>query len=89
MPYCGTLDNDEVMMALVEINYSGYFTFEVDGNSRAVRRWQGPADLPIFDEVYPDISPILSVGKFSRFEQEVLLYQIGEYLLSKYDLLAK
>ena len=89
LPYCGTLDNDEVMMALVEINYSGYFTFEVDGNSRAVRRWQGPADLPIFDEVYPDISPILSVGKFSRFEQEVLLYQIGEYLLSKYDLLAK
>lgn len=90
MPYCGTMDNDEVMQALVDVGYSGYFTFEADGENRAQRRWNGPGDeCPIFEDLYPDRAPILAVGQFTRLEQEILLYQIGEYLLSQYGLLAK
>jgi hypothetical protein len=90
MPYCGTMDNDEVMRALVDVGYSGYFTFEADGEKRAQRRWNGPGDeCPIFEDLYPDRAPILAVGQFTRLEQEILLYQIGEYLLSQYGLLAK
>ena len=67
--YFGTLDNDEVMRALRDVGFNGYFTMECDGYVRRGRTWKGPTDLPIFKELTH------SVMNYSREEQERLLYE--------------
>ena len=54
MQYCGTLDQDAVMKALIEIGYSGYFTLEATGGMRSQYSWSGP-EFPIRTETYPYI----------------------------------
>lgn len=81
IPYFGTLNVNTVLSALIDVDYSGYFTFECDGTNRTNANWHGPEDLDILsemsmEEVTGDI-----------LKQEKLLYQIGEYLLSSCKML--
>ena len=78
IPYYGSLDCDIVIKALNNIGYTGYFTFECDGGNRTNVCWHGPDDLPILSENDP--------SDLTREQQETLLYEIGEYLLKKYDM---
>ena len=41
MPFCGTVSMEEVMHALADIGFSGYFTFECDSTLRPGRYWLG------------------------------------------------
>jgi sugar phosphate isomerase/epimerase len=77
--YCGTLDNDEVMRALRDVGFKGYFTLECDARKR-VSNWKGP-ELPIMKEVGT------LIGRYTRQQQERLLYESAVHLLSSYDML--
>ena len=81
IPYFGTLDSVSVLRALNEIGYSGYLTFECDSGSRTNGYWHGPNDLAILSE------KTISELSDDRLGQEKLMYQIGEKLLSTYDML--
>ena len=83
MIFCGTLDNDEVMRALTDVGYDGYFTFECTASDRTDYTWNGP-DLSIITELKP-LRPKL----YDRAQQEKLLYEAGEHLLSSYNMLAE
>ncbi|MBR3300507.1 MAG: hypothetical protein IKI68_03380, partial [Clostridia bacterium] len=64
-----------IMHGLKDINYQGYFTFESDGTPLATyRRKKFPEDERCMD--FPvDI----------RKKLEVVLYDIGKFILTKYD----
>ena len=81
IPYFGSLNSVDVLKALNEIGYSGYFTFECDGGNRTNGYWHGPNDLAILSE------KTISELSDDRLGQEKLMYQIGERLLSTYDML--
>lgn len=81
IPYYGSLDCDIVIKALNNIGYTGYFTFESDGGNRTNGYWHGPDGLETLSEADP--------SGLTREQQETLLYEIGEYLLKKYDMFAE
>ena len=81
IPYYGSLDCDIVIKALNNIGYTGYFTFESDGGNRTNVYWHGPDGLETLSEADP--------SGLTREQQETLLYEIGEYLLKKYDMFAE
>lgn len=80
LPYFGTLNWDELMHALIDSNYQGYFTFEsccsfgcekiLDRNKR-----QFPADTRLFRPT-----------KELKIELEKFMYQAGKHILSAYNL---
>ncbi len=78
-PFCGNINWDAVMNALIDIDYQGYFNFEVDN---PVRRWGG---------VYfkKDDQPVETLAKMSpelRLECEKMQYAIGRELLEVYGI---
>ncbi len=80
-PYFGSLNLDEVISALLDIKYPGYFTFEctkmlIQGNSWPVRRKKWEKDCRLY-----------KVPLELKLEAERLLYKIGVYLLQKYNCL--
>ena len=79
IPYCGTLNTDEVMNALIKINYKGYFTFEAGNTLRPSKYWQGDRHS------FPQDSRTLDPQLFMQEKMERLMYEIGEYLLKRYD----
>ena len=80
LPYFGTLDIEDVIRALNQIGYSGYFTFESEASARMNGSWHGSYDYDILSEK--------TIGQLSgdRLGQEILLYQIGVKLLSSYEM---
>lgn len=81
IPYFGTMNSFSVLRAISDIGYSGYFTFECDGSPRTNNNWRGSNDLPILSE------KTISQLSNDRLGQEKLMYQMGEDLLSSYDML--
>ncbi|MBQ3234535.1 MAG: sugar phosphate isomerase/epimerase [Clostridia bacterium] len=73
IPFLSTLDNNASMKALIDINYSGYFTFECTG---AVK-----SKIKNFDNV--NGLGNLSLDVIRAYEK--VLYQTGKYLLSAYN----
>ena len=79
LPFGGTLNVDEVMCALKQINYGGYFTFECSvfkGADDYYKEKRG-GDKPGAMLKLPD--------EFKEKEQK-LVYEIGEAILSHYGL---
>ena len=74
MPYYGNMDIAAVMRAIKMMGYIGDFTLEADGSSRAGGTYTGPA-------LEGDLDP----NTTDCFEQEEILYQIAEYILTEYD----
>lgn len=79
MPYTGVLNLDQVMNALIDIDYKGYFTFEVINAMRLANRRQA------FEKDNRLAQPTLEMRKY----MEKLLYHIGEYALSSYGIFEK
>ena len=68
--YCGKLDTDALIKALIEIGFTGYFTYEVDGFLNRSNS-QGPAKrLPL--EI--------------RRETLSILYKTARFLLETYGI---
>lgn len=79
LPYFGTVNMDEIMNALIDINYKGIFTFECDAPLRPAKCWQG--DRRFFERDKRLSEPQL----FMQKQVEKLLYDMGEYILKAYD----
>ena len=75
VPFTGTLSMDSLMHGLLDINYQGYFTFEV-GN---------PFLADSKRRTCPEDDRLQKVPLGLRIEAEKLLYQIGKYTLQAYD----
>ena len=79
IPYCGTLNMDDIMHGLIDSGYTGYFTFESCNTLRPAKYWQG--DRHVFAADTRLSEPQLFMHK----KVERLMYEIGEYILKSYD----
>ena len=79
IPYCGTLNMDDIMHGLIDSGYTGYFTFESCNTLRPAKYWQG--DRHVFEADTRLFEPQLFMHK----KVERLMYEIGEYILKSYD----
>jgi len=75
IPYFGTLNFDSIMTGLKSIDYKGYFTFEADGSPLATWR----------RNKYKGDDRCLEFPVEIRKKLESVLYDIGKYILTKYD----
>lgn len=79
LPYFGTTNMDEIMNALIDINYNGYFTFESGTSLRPAKYWQG--DRKTFEKDTRLLEPVL----FMQKHLEKLMYEMGKYILKAYN----
>lgn len=78
IPFFGTMNVDEVMQALIDIGYKGYFTFEATSTLRPSKYWLG--NRREFDgEAKLEYPPL-----FLKEDLEKMLCSIGKYILSSY-----
>ena len=80
IPYFGTMNMDDVMHALIDSGYSGYFTFEASSCLRHSRYWLG--NRRAFEEDDRLAEPQL----FMQKQLEKLMFDTGKYILEKYNL---
>ena len=76
LPYLGTLNHDEVINALIDIDYKGYFTFE-SSDSFVSAKGRRPF---LRDE------RLLKPQLFMQDKFISLLYDMGKYMLSEYGI---
>lgn len=79
MPYVGVLNLDQVMNALLDIGYDGYFTFEVLNALRPSKDHRQPRQ--IFERDTRLAEPTLEM----QIDMERLLYHIGRHALTAYN----
>lgn len=80
IPYLGTINMDEVINALIEIGYEGYFTFEAESSLRPSRYWLGHR------KTFEGDTRLLEPQFFMQTKLEKLMYDMGEYILKSYNL---
>ena len=80
IPYLGTINMDEVINALIEIGYEGYFTFEAASSLRPSRYWLGHR------KTFEGDTRLLEPQFFMQTKLEKLMYDMGEYILKSYNL---
>ena len=79
LPYFGTMNLDEIMTALVDIKYNGYFTFEASSSLRPPKYWLG--DRMNFEKD----NRLLNTQLFMQKHLEKLMYDMGVYILNQYN----
>lgn len=79
LPYTGTMNIDEVMTALTEINFKGYFTFESGNAIIFTNSW--PYKRPIFEKNQKSNTPDIICKRI--FVQAQL--EIGKKILTDYN----
>ncbi len=79
LPYFGTMNLDEIMSALIDIGYNGYFTFEACSSLRPAKYWLG--NRMAFEKNNRLSEPQL----FMQKQLEKLMYEMGVYILRQYD----
>ena len=79
IPYFGTVNMDEIMHALMDVEFKGYFTYEASSSLTMEKYWL--RDRRIFTDDKRLINPQL----FMQKHLEKLLYDTGVYMLETYD----
>lgn len=79
LPYFGTMNLDEIMNALIDVGYDGYFTFEACSALRPSKYWLG--DRMAFEKDTRLLNPQL----FMQKHLEKLMYDMGVYILKQYN----
>ena len=79
-PFLGTLNHDEIINALIDVGYSGYFTLECGADLITKKYWLGSRRS--FNREDRLGEPQL----FMRRHMEALLYDTAKYILDAYDL---
>ena len=79
LPFFGIMNSDEIMNALIDIGYKGYFTFEAASTLRSSKYWIG--DRRTFEADSRLREPQL----FMQKHLEKLMYDMGVYILSQYN----
>ncbi len=80
IPYSGIMNMDDLMHALIDSGYKGYFTFEASSSLRPDKYWLG--NRISFDRDERLLKPQL----FMQKQIEKLMYDMGVYILKQYDL---
>ena len=80
IPFMGTINMDEVMHALIDVGYKGYFTLECSSALRTKKYWLGHRRN--FEGDSRLENPPLCLQK----ELEKFMYQTGKYILEAYDM---
>lgn len=83
LPFMGTLNHDEIMHALIDVGFKGYFTLECTSPLRSAKFWLG--DRRSYDKDTRLAEPRL----FMQRHIERLSYETAEYILSSYGLFEK
>ena len=81
MPFMGTLNHDEVMHALIDVGFKGYFTLECDSSLRRSKYWLGARRA--FDKDNRLAEPQL----FMKRHIEKMMYETAEWMLATYGLI--
>ena len=79
IPYFGTVNMDEIMMALKEIDFKGPFTFESGSTLRPYKYWLG--NRKQFEKSTKLAEPTFEM----QFELEKFMYTVGKIILSAYN----
>ena len=74
-PFLGTLNHDEVISALIDVGFGGYFTLECDSSLRTYDCWQG--ERRRFDRADRLREPQL----FMQRHIEKMMYETSEWML--------
>ena len=80
LPLSGETNYDEILNALIDIGYKGCFTFEADNIIASYKRFRRHPELMTHGDRFLE-TPTELVK-----QAEKLLYSIGKYILSTYDL---
>ena len=78
-PYLGTLNHDEIMHALIDVGYKGYFTLECGSDLIPKKYWLGSR------RDFDGDSRLSEPQLFMRRHLENLLYDTAKYILEAYD----
>lgn len=78
LPYLGTINMDELMSALIDSGYKGFFTMEACSSARPAKYWLG--DRRTFERNDRIISPPL----FFQQQMEALMYNVARYVTESY-----
>ena len=78
LPYFGTMNLDEIMTSLIDIQYNGYFTFESCSSLRPARYWLGNR------KEFEKESRLAHPQLFMQKHLEKLMYEMGVYILKQY-----
>ena len=81
IPYLGTLNHDEVMNALIDVGFKGYFTLECASSLIPSRYWLGSR------REFPRDTRLAHPQLFMQRHLEALMYETAKHILSAYDLL--
>ena len=79
LPYFGTMNLDEIMNALIDMKYSGYFTFESSSTLRSAHFHLGKRMS------FEKDTRLLNPQLFMQKQLEKLMYDMGVYILKQYD----
>lgn len=80
-PFLGILNHDEIINALIDIDFQGYFTMECDSSLRKNKYWLG--NRRQFDKDSRCSEPQL----FMQRHVEKMMYETAQWLLDSYELL--
>ena len=78
--YVGTLNHDEVINALIDVGFKGYFTLECDYTLRKSNYWLGQR------RPYEKDRRLAEPQLFMQRKIEELMYETAEYILKSYNL---
>lgn len=79
-PFLGTLNHDEVMHALIDVGYKGYFTLECNSSLRPPRYWLGDRR-----QFMGDVR-LLKPQLFMQQHMDALMYDTSKWMLETYGL---
>lgn len=79
IPYLGTVNMDEILHALLDLKFSGPFTFEAGSSLRPSKYWLG------FRHDFDRETRLAEPKLFMQESLEKLMFDIGVYMLKAYD----
>lgn len=80
LPYLGTLNHDEVINALIDAKFDGYFTLECCSSLIKKNYWLGSR------RDYPRDTRLAEPQLFMQQHLESLMYDTAKYMLTQYNL---
>ena len=82
-PFMGTLNHDEIINALIDVGFNGYFTLECDSSLRKYTQFTGNRRRFPSKAVEPKLSePQL----FMQRHIEAMMYETAKWMLESYGM---
>lgn len=80
IPYFGTLNHDEVINALMDAEFKGYFTLECSSSLIPKHYWLGGR------RPFDGDTRLADTRLFMQQQLEAFMYNIAKYMLMSYDI---